>query len=105
MALFSIIYCVTKSFDSKVLQRLSFPFDYSNACGIYFAVCFFIAKYSKSEFLNKAGFIFIPALVLTQSIGAVGVFIIAYLYVLIKEKKFIPIIIFVILGYNSHIVQ
>ena len=101
IAVASIIHCVIISVNAESLRRITFPFDYSNASGIYFAACYFMAQKSRDGFLNKCKYIFVLALLLTQSVGAIGLFALVFLYQLIKDKKYwytLGIIFGIILG-------
>lgn len=89
IAVISIIHCGIISIDSVALKRITFPFDYSNACGIYFAVCYFLAQQSRESFLKKCKYVFIVALLLTQSVGAIGLFCLAVFWEMLKNKKYL----------------
>ena len=89
VAIIAIAHCIKKSIDASALQRLSLPFDYSNVCGIYFAVMFFLSAGRQSQFLKRCRFVFLLALVLSQSVGAIGLFAIVVGCKLIKNKKYI----------------
>lgn len=91
IALFSIIHCIVISINASSVQRLVFPFDYSNACGIYFAVCYFLCSGSESSFVRRIRFVFPVALILTQSVGAGVLFFAALIFTFIKQKKYIAI--------------
>ncbi len=102
LALIAIGHCVKKCSDAHSLQRLSLPFDYSNVCGIYFAVMYFLSSKNASRFLRGCRFVFLTALILTQSVGAVGLFVLVMVYELTRNKKYIPLILgavaFAVLG-------
>ena len=93
IGIIAIIHCIALSIKNEHFIRLSFPFDYSNVCGIYFAVCYFNAELSKSKFLNNIKYIFLIALIFTLSVGSILIFIFAITYSFIKEKKYKHIII------------
>ena len=71
IAVCSIIHCAFISFRAMQLKRGLFPFQYSNASGIYFAVMFLLLKGNEKAYLRRARWIFAAALLLTQSVGAV----------------------------------
>ena len=71
IAVCSIIHCAFISFRAMQLKRGLFPFQYSNASGIYFAVMFLLLKGNEKAYLRRARWIFASALLLTQSVGAV----------------------------------
>lgn len=70
IAVCSIIHCAFISFKAMQLKRGLFPFQYSNASGIYFAVMFLLSKGNEGAYLKRARWIFAAALLLTQSVGA-----------------------------------
>lgn len=88
IALIAIIHCIVVSVNGGYLGRLTFPFDYSNACGIYFAVCYHFSVSSGVPFVRRCRFVFLVALVMTQSVGAVGIFLVYMGYNLVSQRKF-----------------
>ncbi|MBR5587139.1 MAG: O-antigen ligase family protein [Clostridia bacterium] len=89
VATIAILHCAVQSATDRTLYRLTFPFDYSNVCGIYFAVCFFWSK--KCDFRYRR-FVFLTAVVLSQSVGALGLLVLAFTYQLIKNKKYLIVL-------------
>lgn len=80
----SILECLLKSVSVGSLQRSLFPFGYSNVCGIFFGTMFL---FSEKRFNFKyAKFIFLVALILTQSIGAIGISVVLWMISDIKNK-------------------
>lgn len=71
IAFISVICGVYTSLIHHKAERLTFPFQYSNACGIYFAVMIILSKQSGDKFIDKGRYIFYAALLMTQSIGAI----------------------------------
>ena len=88
IAAISTLHCIFISIDAGRILRAVFPFDYSNACGIYFAVCFFAAEQSNEKFLYRCKYIFVIALVLTQSVGAAGIFFPILMFRFVSNKKY-----------------
>lgn len=88
IAFVAVVHCVVISLGASSLLRLRFPFDYPNACGIYFAVCYFSAEKSGSKFIRKAKHLFLLSLLLTQSVGSIGIFVLALIYELIINKEY-----------------
>ena len=88
IAVVGVLWTVVDSVKAYSLVRLRFPFDYSNASGIYFAMCCFMSERSKTKFVKRAKYLFLAALLLTQSVGAIGVFALAAAYRLICCKKY-----------------
>lgn len=82
----AIILCIISSIKSMHLIRLSFPMQYSNASGIFFGVMFILARYTEFGWSKKLQYVFFAALVLTQSVGAVGLTVIAEI-ILSKNKR------------------
>ncbi len=92
VAVIAIIHCLAQSVADRTLYRLTFPFDYSNVCGIYFAVCFFWSKNISSRGFAYWKFIFLAAVVLSQSVGALGLLVLAFTYQLLKNKKYFMVL-------------
>lgn len=66
------------------MGRLQFTFQYANAAGIWFAVMAVLAITSDAKRLRILAFFPIVALLFTQSVGAVAVFVIASVAVLVR---------------------
>ena len=92
VAAIAIAHCAVQSIADRTLYRLTFPFDYSNVCGIYFAVCFFWSKSIPDRAFGYLKMIFLLAVVLSQSVGALGLLVLAFTYQLIKNKKYFVVI-------------
>ena len=88
IAIVAVVHCLVISFCASSLLRLRFPFDYPNASGIYFAVCYFSAEKSGSKFIRKTKYLFLLSLLLTQSVGSIGIFALALIYELIINKEY-----------------
>ncbi len=104
----SIICCVYSIILHKTMERILFPFQYSNACGIYFAMLIILSKDIGNKFIQKGKFAFYAALILTQSVGAILLTIIVELVYGRSCKKFVVIvtgIILFILCFHSRIYQ
>lgn len=99
----SIINCVAISMGAMQLKRSLFPFQYSNADGIYFSIIFLLLKNHENTYLKKSRWIVGLALMLTQSVGAVGLTVIGELILDYKKKKLLVIFIgAIILGFCFH---
>lgn len=72
---------------SENMGRLQFTFQYANAAGIWFAIVSIVAMTSTEKRLRIAGFFPLAALLFTQSVGAVSIFVIAIVLVLIRWGK------------------
>lgn len=108
VAWIAIICCVYSIIIHKTMERIVFPFQYSNACGIYFAMLIILSKDINDKIIQKGKFIFYVALILTQSIGAITLTVIAELAYSRNWKKFVAIaigIIIFILFFHSRIYQ
>lgn len=71
-ALVAVVKCPLSFLSKGVFPRALFPFQYSNACGIYFGACYLLSIDADDTFIKRTKYIFLAALILTQSVGAVG---------------------------------
>lgn len=83
-AVISIVHCLLRSLSAGRLLRLTFPFQYSNACGIFFGTCFVLCVDIKGRIVKYCKIIFASSLILTQSVGAL--IITAAAFVIIKRS-------------------
>ena len=81
----SIIGCLVQTINMGSLQRSLFPFGYSNVCGIFFGTMFLFSE--KRSGFKYSRFIFLLALILTQSVGAIGISIVLWMITDIKNKR------------------
>ena len=91
IACLSVIMCAVSSIKNTHIERALFPFQYSNACGIYFALLAVISKASDDGFIKKFRIIFYIALLLTQSVGAVVLTVIVELMCAKSKKRTVVI--------------
>lgn len=94
----AIILCLYSSFRSGRLLRLKFPFQYANASGIFFGVMFILSRYTDFSWAKKRQYIFFLGLVLTQSVGSIGVTVIAEIFLSKNFKRTLGIIAVLIVG-------
>lgn len=87
LAIISIGLCVYSSISNRITERALFPFQYSNACGIYFSVMIILSKQSKDKFIHRCRYIFYIALLLTQSVGAIILTVMGEIAYDFKVKK------------------
>ena len=87
LALFAILQCVVLTVKNGSFIRLLFPFNYSNASGIYFSACFFLCLESNDRFLKKASPVFVLSTLLTMSVGAISLSLILFSVKLVRKKK------------------
>ncbi len=73
----SIIIGLYSCFKAVSLRRLIFPFRYANTSGIFFGVMFILARYGGFEWAKKRQWVFFAALAMTQSVGAIGLTVMA----------------------------
>ncbi|MDR0999256.1 MAG: hypothetical protein LBL96_00380 [Clostridiales bacterium] len=67
--------------------RLQGTFRYANAAGIFFAVCAFITRTYIQTRKKHIAFVFELVLLLTQSIGAIATYLLAWMLYLFVSKK------------------
>lgn len=94
----AIIVCIRISLKSMRLRRLTFPFSYANTSGIFFGVMFILSRYSGFEWARKRQYVFFLGLALTQSVGAIGLTVLAELFLSENRKKTIFLIAVLIIG-------
>ncbi|MBQ7039903.1 MAG: O-antigen ligase family protein [Clostridia bacterium] len=87
LAAFAIIQCIVLTATKGYFIRLLFPFNYSNASGIYFAVCFFLCIERNDRLLKKVSLVFIVSMLLTLSVGAIALSFVLICIKLIQKKK------------------
>ncbi len=92
--LVSVYSCVT----SMRLMRLVFPFQYANTSGIFFGVMFILSRYAGFEWARKRQYVFFVALVLTQSVGAVGLTVLAEIFMSRSIKRTVAVIAVILAG-------
>lgn len=92
LAVASIIFCTASSISSGALERALFPFQYSNACGIYFAVLIILSKECNDKLIIRGKIVFYITLILAQSVGAIILAVAAELIYSRNKKKLIIII-------------
>ena len=80
----AIFHCIFMSFGKGSLARALFPFQYSNACGIFYGVCYLLCDGITDKFIKNTKYVFLAALILTGSVGAVSVTV---LILLITKKS------------------
>jgi len=78
--------------------RLKFPFQYANASGIFFGVMFILARYCEFSWAKKRQYIFFLGLILTQSVGSIGVTVIAEICLSKNLKRTLMILGVLIVG-------
>lgn len=98
IAVLAIVLCIYKSFKSERLLRLKFPFQYANASGIFFGVMFILARYCEFSWAKKRQYIFFLGLILTQSVGSIGVTVIAEICLSKNLKRTLMILGVLIVG-------
>lgn len=98
ITIISIIVCVNISLKSMRLRRLTFPFQYANASGIFFGVMFILSRYLDFEWAKKREYVFFLGLVLTQSVGAIGLTVLAELFLSKNKKRTIFLIALLLVG-------
>ncbi len=75
----AVFTCVSRSFHAGHLLRLTFPFQYANASGIFFGVLFILTRHGKDTKRSYLQYGFFLGLILTQSVGAIGITVLAEL--------------------------
>ncbi len=94
----AIILCLYSSFKSGRLLRLKFPFQYANASGIFFGVMFILSRYTDFSWAKKRQYIFFLGLALTQSVGSIGVTVLAEICLSKNLKRTLAIFAVLIVG-------
>ncbi len=94
----AILLCARKSINAGTLKRLTFPFQYANGCGIFFGVMFILARHSGYEWARKRQFIFLAGLAFTQSVGAIGITVLAEIFLSRNIKEALIIFAALIIG-------
>lgn len=64
--------------------RLAFPFEYANTAGLFYAVSAVLALVSERRQVRVAALVSVVALLLTQSVGAVAVFVVSVLALIVR---------------------
>lgn len=98
ITIFAIFVCAYRSFKSMRLRRLTFPFQYANASGIFFGVMFILARYSGLEWAKKRQYVFFLGLLCTQSVGAIGMTVLAEIVLSKNKKMTLAMILFLAVG-------
>lgn len=98
ITIFAIFLCLYKSINSMRLRRLTFPFQYANGSGIFFGVMFILARYAGFEWAKKRQYVFFAGLVLTQSVGAIGLTVLAEIFLSRNRKKTLLMIAVLLVG-------
>lgn len=96
IALVAIVMCVSNILMGRGDKRLLFPFQYSNASGIYFAIMIILSK--KQNMKKYEQVILYIALFMTQSVGAVGLMAAAEIVYSKSLKKTVLIILALVVG-------
>jgi hypothetical protein len=73
--------------EARFGWRLQGTFRYANAAGIFFAVCAFMARTGLSSRKKHVAFLFEAMLLLTQSIGAIATYALAWMLRLFAGKR------------------
>lgn len=94
----AILICIYSSVAAIRLRRLTFPFQYANVSGIFFGVMFILSRYSGFEWARKRQYVFLMALALTQSVGAVGVTVITEIVMSRSLKRTLAILAIIVIG-------
>lgn len=103
IALLGVLSCVLVLIQSKTLGRLQMPFQYANSSGIFFGLMFILSRYMGFDWARKRQIVFLLALLLTQSVGAVGLTLIAELCLNPHKKR--SLIIVAVLGVGAFILR
>lgn len=98
ITVFAILVGIYSSVTSMRLRRLTFPFQYANACGIFFGVMFILSRYMDFQWAKRRQLIFFAGLALTQSVGAIGLTVLAEIVLSRNFKKTLAIIVFILVG-------
>ncbi len=97
----AVYICIETSVKNRDLYRLLYPFQYSNASGVFFAVTAILAKKSNSLFIKRTKWILYVALILSQSVASIALAVTAELLIGKSLKKTLAVaagvVIFVIL--------
>lgn len=94
----AILIGVYSSITSMRLRRLTFPFQYANASGIFFGVMFILSRYMEFEWAKKRQYVFFAGLVLTQSVGAIGLTVLAEIFLSRNLKRTLAIVAILLIG-------
>ncbi len=95
---FAILIGMYSSITSMRLRRLTFPFQYANACGIFFGIMFILSRYMEFEWARKRQYVFFIGLLLTQSVGAIGLTVLAEVFLSRNIKRTFAIIAILLIG-------
>lgn len=95
LAIFIGIYF---SLTSMRLRRLTFPFQYANTSGIFFGVMFILSRYMEFEWAKKRQYVFFAGLILTQSVGAIGLTVLAEILLSRNLKRTLAILVILLIG-------
>ncbi len=98
ITILSVIICIISSIKSVRLRRLTFPFRYANASGIFFGIMFILSRYLDFPWAKKRQYLFFLGLLLTQSVGAIGLTVLAEIFLSENKKRTIIMIILIIIG-------
>ena len=98
ITIIAIIVCINISIKSMRLRRLTFPFQYANTSGIFFGVMFVLSRYSGFEWAKKRQYVFFTALALTQSVGAIGLTVLAEIFLSENKKRTLLMIAVLMVG-------
>lgn len=98
ITIFAIFTCIYLSVKSMRLRRLVFPFQYANGSGIFFGVMFILARYAGFEWAKKRQYVFFAGLALTQSVGAIGLTVLAELLMSRDRRKTLVLLAVIVVG-------
>ena len=98
ITIIAILIGIYSSIASMRLRRLTFPFQYANASGIFFGVMFILSRYMEFEWAKKRQYVFFAGLVLTQSVGAIGLTVLAEILLSRNIKRTLAIIAILLIG-------